>query len=176
MYIPADFQSKTSLHVSKLYVMCLLHVMQIDTPFSLTSLFQELSCLVLRYSINTKWWKESDQVFNHSSRISQEANWESAPVPAASRLPPRVCVCVCMCVCVYVCVCVCTLVQESSFPTQKSFVTAYGWTWKFPCSFLAKCCIWLVDICFISGLCDIVVTNKLVDDKGGIYRKGIGTF
>jgi len=26
--------------------------------------------------------------------------------------------------------------------------------------FLAKCYIWLVDICFISGLCDIVVTNS----------------
>ena len=173
MYIPADFQSKTSLQVSKLYVMCFLHVTQINTPFSLTSLFQELSCLVLRYSINTKCWKESDQVFNHNSRISQEANWESAPVPAVSRLPPGVCVCVFVCVSV----CVHTLVQESSFPTEKSFVTAYGWTWKFSCSFFSQV-LYLASryMLYFWPLWHSGDKLKLVDDKGRIYRKGIGTF
>lgn len=83
-------KSQACLQVSKLW---LHHVMQIDTPPSLMSLFHERSCQVLRCSVKTTRQKES-QVFNHCSRISQEAKQEHAPAPEMFHLPHGMDMCV----------------------------------------------------------------------------------
>lgn len=72
-------------------VMCLHNLMQIEIPFSLTRLFQELSCQVWRCSIKTTSQTESNsQVFHHLLwQDKQEAEQEEAPDPARRRSMDR---------------------------------------------------------------------------------------